>query len=83
MMLAPGKLSGRYCNFEHILVVPNFDQVVTPTGHESSLLARARVGADQATRESRGSPANRVHAHSMGMEGLVGPVVVTELEDTN
>lgn len=68
---------------EHILVVPDLDQVVTSTGHEASLLAGARVGADQATRKSSGGPADRVHAHSMGMEGLVGPVVVTELEHTD
>lgn len=40
----------------------------------------AGVGADQAAGKGSGSPANGVDAHTVGVEGLVGPVVVTELE---
>lgn len=64
-------------------VVPDLDQIVAATGHEPSLLARAWVGANQATCESSRGPADRVHAHSMSMESLMSPVVVTELKDAD
>jgi hypothetical protein len=67
----------------NLLVIPDLDEVVTSTGHESALLAGSGVGADQATSKGGGSPANRVDTHSVGVECLVSPVVVTELEHTN
>lgn len=66
-----------------ILVVPDLDQIVASSRDKSSLLARARVGTDQATRRSCGGPADRVYAHSVGMETLVGPVVVPEFKNAD
>lgn len=65
----------------YIPIVPDFDQVVATSSDESSLLARSWVGADQATGKSCGGPADGVHTHPMGMESLVGPVVVAELKN--
>lgn len=66
-----------------ILILPDLDQVVAATGNKPTLLAGSRVRANEATSKGRGGPADRVDAHSVGMEGLVGPVVVTELEHAN
>jgi hypothetical protein len=69
--------------YSNILVIPDFDKVVTSTGNKAALLTRPGVGADQATGKGGGSPANRVDTHSVGVEGLVSPVVVPELEHTD
>ena len=66
-----------------ILILPDLDQVVAATGNKPALLAGSGVRADEATSEGCGGPTDRVDAHSVGMEGLVGPVVVTELEHAN
>ena len=72
------------CNSSsNILVIPDLEQVVTTASDKSALLARPRVGADQATGGSCGSPANGVDSHSMSMEDLMGPAVVLELEDAD
>lgn len=71
------------CTVGDILVVPDLDQVVTTTGHKPSLLTGSRVGADQAARKSSGSPADRVHTHPVGMEGLMGPIVVAKFKNTD
>lgn len=64
----------------NILILPDLDQVVAATGNKPALLARSGVRADEATSKGRRSPADGVDAHSVGMEALVGPVVVTELK---
>lgn len=66
-----------------ILILPDLDQIVAATGNKPALLAGSGVRADEATSKGRRSPADRVDAHSVGMEGLVGPVVITELEHAN
>jgi hypothetical protein len=73
----------RHTPLGNILVVPDLDEVVASTGHKSSLLARSRVGADQAACKGRRSPANRVDAHTVGVERLVGPRIVPELKDAD
>lgn len=70
-------------NSEDLLVIPNLDQVVTSTSHKAALLTGSRVGADQATSEGSGGPADRVDTHSVSVEGLVSPVVVAELENAD
>lgn len=67
----------------NILVVPDLDQVVAASGNKPALLAGSRVRADQTTSKGCRGPADGVDAHSVGVEGLVGPVVVTELEHTD
>lgn len=71
--------SGSWC----ILVVPDLQQVVASTSDESPLLARSRVGADQAARGGGRCPADRIHTHTVGVENLVSPAVVTEFENAN
>lgn len=71
--------SGSWC----ILVVPDLQQVVASTSDESPLLARSRVGADQAARGGCRCPADRVHAHTVGVEDLVSPAIVAELKNAN
>jgi hypothetical protein len=70
----------KHSQSKNILVVPDLDQVVTTTGDEPALLTRSGVGADQAAGKGGGSPANGVDTHTVGVEGLVSPVVVRELE---
>jgi hypothetical protein len=70
-------------DLKDIPVVPDLDEVVTSTGHKASLLAGTRVGADQAACKGCRSPADRVHTHTVGVEGLVGPGIVPELKDTD
>lgn len=68
---------------KEVLVVPDLDQIVASTSHKPSLLARAWVRANQATGGSGRRPADRIHAHSMSVESLMGPVVVAKLKDTD
>lgn len=75
--------SHRQISRRDILVVPDLDEIVASTSHKSSLLAGSRVGADQAACKGRRSPADRVDAHTVGVEGLVGPSIVPELKDTD
>lgn len=67
----------------NILVVPDLDKIVTSTSDKATLLTGSGIGANQATSKGCGGPANRVDTHSVGMEGLVSPVVVTELKHAN
>jgi hypothetical protein len=69
--------------YSNILVVPDLDKVITSSSHKAALLTRPGVGADQTTSKGGGSPADRVDTHSVGVEGLVSPVVVPELQDTD
>jgi hypothetical protein len=73
----------KHLQSKNILVVPDLDQVVTATGDEPALLTGSGVGADQTAGKGGGSPANGVDTHTVGVEGLMGPVVVTELEHTD
>lgn len=70
-------------NRKNILVIPNLDQIVAPTGNKAALLAGPRSGANQAARRGGGRPADGVDAHAVGVEDLVCPAVVAELEDAN
>lgn len=67
----------------NVLVIPDLQKIVTSASNESPLLSRARVGANQATGGCGRCPANGVDSHTMSMEDLVSPAVVTELENTD
>lgn len=68
---------------DSILIVPDFDQIVASTGDKPSLLPRPGVRADQAARKGSRRPADGIDAHPVCVEDLMGPAVVTELEDTD
>lgn len=80
--MSPNAQKGNY-SYANVLVVPDLQEVITPTGDESSLMTSSRVGTDQASRRRCRCPANRVHAHAMRMEDLMRPAVVTELQNAN
>lgn len=67
----------------NVLVIPDLQKIIASTSNKSPLLARARVGTNQATGRCSRCPANGVDSHTVRMEDLVSPAVVTKLENTD
>lgn len=72
-----------YDNSRGVPVVPDLQQIVTSAGDESPLLTRSGIRANQAARGGSRCPADRVHAHAVCVEDLVGPAIVSELENAD
>ena len=73
----------KYIEIEYInsLIIPNFYQIVTSTGNEPPLLNRqGRRRTNQTPRRGSRRPTDRVNSHSMRMENLMRPAVITEFE---